>query len=423
MSDSARPTMSGFLPIASDSVEALVAQRITALRREKDALGRELLRCYEQLNLIFDITENISRLREPAIMRRALLLRCAEMLAAGTGYAVEGENWLPLPLGDSLGRAVAVRFESLRARLSGAVDAVRTMLRAQVISEQVYRDALPEGSRILLGAMRQVNAEPVVLVAIRHPEEPAFDSGDLLATESVLAYGGHTLANLSMMRQLHDTSLETVRALAHAIDKKDNYTCGHSERVGWLARLTGAALGLPPDELDVLEWAGILHDVGKIGIADAILKKPGQLTAEEYEEIKRHPRLSYEVLKPVARLEPILPAVLHHHEDWDGGGYPDGLRGTDIPLMGRIIRVVDMFDALTSTRSYRKGFDFPKAIELLRKEAGRSLDPQVTRVFLEVLEDVQVRRAEEFRQRFCHSAEDGNGIPASTGGLIDVVTA
>lgn len=247
-----------------------------------------------------------------------------------------------------------------------------------------------------------MHAAAAVVVVLRHRDELPFDSSDMLASESVLAYGGHILANVLMVRHLQQMAVETVSALANAIDAKDNYTCGHSERVGWLARLTGTALGQPETELEILGWAGLLHNVGKIGISDQIINKPGRLTEAEFEEMKRHPRLSYEVLKPVARLGPALNGVLYHHENWDGSGYPEGLRGEQIPRAARIIRVVDMFDALTSTRSYRQGFTLARAIEMLHEESGRGTEPVVTEAFIQAFERYIHEQTEDFRRRFAH---------------------
>src|SRR5262249_19517059 len=157
-----------------------------------------------------------------------------------------------------------------------------------------------------------------------------------------------------MRRRLERSALETVCALATVIEARDPYTSGHSERVAWLARMTGELLGLSAADVQELEWAGRLHDVGKIGIAERSLNKIEKLTDIELEQIKQHPRLSYEMLRPVSSLgASLLEAVLHHHEDYDGGGYPDGMAGEAIPLGARILRVVDVFDALTSTRPYR----------------------------------------------------------------------
>jgi len=121
--------------------------------------------------------------------------------------------------------------------------------------------------------------------------------------------------------------------------------------------------------------------VGKIGVPEQILNKPGSLDPAELAEMKRHPVVSYEVLKPIARLGPMLGAVLHHHENWDGSGYPLGLRGEEIPVGARIIRIADTFDALTSTRAYRRGYSLEQALQMMEAEAGRSIDPRITAIF------------------------------------------
>lgn len=397
----------------------LVEQRDQA-RRENEALGLELLRCYEQLNLVFDITENIATLHDPATIERALLRRFGEMLGAGAMFVDQGECCQPIEALEGVGQPVVVDAADLRTCLAHDIDLVRRTHRARVARAVDFPRQGGRCPHMLLAPLRQLDAETAVVIVLRQAGEPCFDSGDVLAAESVLGYGGHILANVVMVRHLQQTAVETVRALANAIDAKDNYTCGHSERVGWLARLTGTALGLPDPQMQVLEWAGILHDVGKIGISDRILKKPGRLSPREYEEMKRHPRCGYEVLKPVARLGPALDAVLCHHENWDGTGYPQGRRGEEIPLFARIIRVVDMFDALTSTRSYRQGYSMPQAIEMLEREAGRGTDPRVTTVFLDAFRQYVKMDRRDFERRFAHAEGVQElirhlGVPARVG--------
>jgi HD-GYP domain-containing protein (c-di-GMP phosphodiesterase class II) len=239
-----------------------------------------------------------------------------------------------------------------------------------------------------------------VVIALRSGQQPPFGSGEQLASEAVLIYGGHILRNVRMVQRLQWAALETVGALANAIEARDRYTRGHSDRVSWLASLVGEALGLPADELQMLEWAGLLHDVGKIGIPEHILNKPGELTAAEFEQIKRHPRLGYEVLRPVSSLQPVLDAVLYHHENHDGSGYPEGLRGEQVPLSARILHVVDIFDALASTRSYRAGLSTDDALSVLARGAGSVTDPAVTTAFIAAVRHNREVQPEDFRRRF-----------------------
>jgi HD-GYP domain-containing protein (c-di-GMP phosphodiesterase class II) len=378
--------------------------QIADLQRENGALTQELLRCQEQLRLVFDITEKIEALPDADTIQRALLRHVAKMLRAASIFVDQGCACSAAGDFETPGPRLTIDAGRLRRELAHEINLVRQTQRTRAAAgEGPSRLGVP-ATHVLLGVLRQVEAEAAVIIAVRSPAEPGFDAGDVLATESVLAYGGHVLANTVMVRHLQQTAVETVRALANAIDAKDEYTCGHSERVGWLARLTGAALGLPTGQLQVLEWAGILHDVGKIGVSDHILHKPGKLTELERVEMRRHARMSYEVLKPVARLGPVLEATLYHHENWDGTGYPAGLRERRIPLFARIIRVVDMFDALTSTRAYRRGFEIPQALQVLRSQAGRGTDPHLTDVFIEAFARYVRERPGDFHERFAHIA-------------------
>lgn len=389
-----------FPPTAADSAEWL--QKLELLRQENEALGHELLRCYEQLNFVFEITEKIAKLQDPEIILRLLLQRFGKTIGAGALFLDQGGRCLAIPAGDRHGWSICLDPALIQRCLGREIEQARRHGHAVVPADAPELGQVLGGAHVLLVPLHQEPARSAVVIVLRECDQPAFDSGDMLASESVLAYGGQVLANVLMVRRLQQTAIETVRALANAIDAKDNYTCGHSERVGWLARQTGFELNLPDTELELLEWAGILHDVGKIGIPEAILNKPGRLTHEEFEQIRRHPHMSYEVLRPVARLGPVLSAVLYHHENWDGSGYPHRLRGEQIPLSARVIRIVDTFDALTSTRAYRRGFPIARALQILAEESGRSTDPHITPVFIRLLERFEVERPLEFVAHFAH---------------------
>ena len=202
------------------------------------------------------------------------------------------------------------------------------------------------------------------------------------------------------MSGLRRMSLEVTRALVAAVDKKDHYTSGHSERVGFLTRLIAERYGLRPTEVQIMEWAGLLHDIGKIGIHEEILRKPGKLTAEEFEAIKQHPRMGYEILKPIASFELVLDGVLYHHEHPDGSGYPEGRRRDEIPLVARILHVADTFDALTSTRSYRQAFTVEKAMQIIRDECGVRIDAEAAAKFFCAFEDYSRRDPDDYAARF-----------------------
>ena len=163
---------------------------------------------------------------------------------------------------------------------------------------------------------------------------------------------------------------------------------GHSERVAFYAQRLGEELGLDKQALERLYLTGLLHDIGKIGVDDAILRKPARLDDEEFAKINRHPESGWAILHGLEHLSYVLPGVLHHHEKFDGSGYPDGLAGENIPLDGRILAVCDAYDAMTSDRPYRQGMAHEKAESILRNGAGSHWDPELVTAFFRITSDV-----------------------------------
>jgi putative nucleotidyltransferase with HDIG domain len=174
---------------------------------------------------------------------------------------------------------------------------------------------------------------------------------------------------------------DTIRAFVASIDAKDGYTHRHSERVAAFACRIARELGLSAEEVEVVQLAALLHDVGKIGVSESILNKPGKLTDDEFMEMRRHPLYGLKILSHIhsPRFQRILPAVRSHHERWDGTGYPDAVAGEAIPLLGRILAVADFLDALTSDRSYRDGLEVGEVVGIIENESGAHFDPAVAR--------------------------------------------
>lgn len=187
------------------------------------------------------------------------------------------------------------------------------------------------------------------------------------------------------LKQEKELTEKIVKSLVRGIEIRDSYTRGHSERVAFFSKRIAQTMGLSSKEVEAIYIAGLLHDIGKIGIPDSILLKPGRLSKEEYEIIKLHPILSYELLKHVDVLKNSLPGIKYHHERWDGTGYPEGLKGKKIPLQARILAVADSFDAMTSDRIYRKGISKLEALKELKKLAGKHYDPEIVENALHVL--------------------------------------
>lgn len=190
-----------------------------------------------------------------------------------------------------------------------------------------------------------------------------------------------------MSYDLPDWSVEVAQSIMSTVKSKDVETFDHCVRVSRMSRLLSDAAGLNSFDCRVVEYAGLFHDIGKVGVPDSILMKPAKLTDAEYEVMKSHPVLSVEILKPISHIDffaRTVPGVRHHHERFDGRGYPDGLMGEKIPLASRIILVVDTFDAMTWSRPYRKGLPWEVAYKELVEFSGRQFDPKLVEIFLKV---------------------------------------
>lgn len=188
-----------------------------------------------------------------------------------------------------------------------------------------------------------------------------------------------------------DHAEQIIFTLARTVEAKDKYTEGHCERLSIMGSKLGQRINLPETDITILRHGGILHDIGKIAIQDVILQKDGPLTDEEYAIIKTHPIEGERICAPLKSLKPILPTIKHHHEKYNGSGYPQGLKGSDIPIHARIIGIVDCFDALTTNRSYRPALSVDKAIGIMDGETVKGLwDPYLFQKFTEMVEDMEL---------------------------------
>lgn len=209
-----------------------------------------------------------------------------------------------------------------------------------------------------------------------------FGPDDVRMLDTIANHVTTALGTVDAFASLHDTYLATVRSLAAAVDAKDPYTHGHSDRVAQYARLVGEELGLSSDQQQALEMAAYLHDIGKIGIPERILLKPDKLSEEEMADMRDHPLIGAGILAPVSFPWPITPVVRHHHERWDGSGYPAGLAENRIPLLARVLSVADAYEAIIADRPYRAGRSADEGLAELHACAGTQFDPDVVRAFV-----------------------------------------
>ena len=252
--------------------------------------------------------------------------------------------------------------------------------------EPCVTDFLQEGFRSFMAFPLHARGRRIGCIIMVNRRVGAFDKDDISNAERLTAQMSIALENARLYEDIKDLFLSTVRALAHAIDAKSPWTSGHSERVTKYAVMLGKETGLPESELEKLELAGLLHDIGKIGTFDVVLDKPEKLNKEEFELVKKHPGKGVAILEPIKQLRDILPAINHHHEKLDGSGYPDGLKGDEIPLLAKILCITDSYDSMTADRPYRPAPGKEYAISELKRCAGTQFDPELAKAFMRILE-------------------------------------
>lgn len=202
----------------------------------------------------------------------------------------------------------------------------------------------------------------------------------ILAKQAALA-----IENVKLYESMKKDQISIIRALSSTVDAKDHHTSGHSVKVSEYSMKIAEALGLPEREVENIKYAALLHDIGKIGIPDDIIKKPTRLTPEEFENVRKHPVIGARIIKEIESLSPMVPIILHHHERYDGKGYPDGLIGEAIPIGARIVHVTDAYDTMVSARAYRDMLPAELAVSEMRKNAGTQFDPKVVEAFITIL--------------------------------------
>lgn len=381
-------------------MEQLSAKRhIRKLESETESLSENLSATYEEISLLHRLTQNLKISKSEGELGSVALEWMREVLPA-EGLAIQltpvDEAGTSLTQGartctslQALGRCPVddAQFSRLIEHLG-----LTPTSRPCVVNRPVTEDPawpLPE--------VRQMIAVPLAegenlfgwLAAFNHVDGGEFGTVEASLMNSVGAILGIHSGNIELYRQQSELLAGIVRALTSAIDAKDPYTCGHSDRVARVAVRIAEELGFDEKQLDTIYLSGLLHDIGKIGINDAVLRKPGKLTDSEYEHIKKHVEIGHRILVDLKKLDDVLPVVLYHHESWDGHGYPHRLPAVKIPLSARIVAVADSFDAMGSDRPYRNGMPDSQIDEILRAGAGKQWDPEVVDAFFRARDDIR----------------------------------
>ncbi len=377
------------LPEFKESVDRIAEMLIERLDYELkiDSLASEMVDTYQELSLLHDLSGSLSSVLEIEAICNIVLKQAVDMIGAKDSVVMllepEGEQ---LTATASAGIARDMKRIKVKGSLYEAVIQNKTPLVIEDLGKYPYfKGKINEEEIPLICVPVCVGDEAVGLIRMSEKSsgEP-FTSEDTKLLCAIASQAGMSLGNARLHEELNGVLLNTVESLAAAIEAKDLYTHGHCRRVAEYSTAIAQEIGMPAKEIADLRLAGILHDIGKIGISDSILKKPGELNSQEIREIRSHPAKGTEIIKHIESMKDVALWIRHHHERYDGTGYPDGLKGEDIPFHSRILSVADAYDALTSNRSYNPSYPYYIPLAKLRMDSGSHFDPEIADVFLDL---------------------------------------
>lgn len=300
---------------------------------------------------------------------------CSVFLVDEQGFEFVHKVSLPEELSSTVQKEVDAQIRS------GIFGGIVNSSNPACIPTEVFKSESNQSLSIIIAPLSHKERTIGVVVIIFEEDQDFIRQQTLKLLYILAGFFSLTLQNAYLFNDLKRSYFDTLRAIANSIEARDPYTKGHSHRVGQIASAIAKELNWSGDEMEFIDWGGMLHDVGKIGIHDAILNKPGKLDNEEYEAIKLHPSIGAQVVKDISFLEPVMPYILEHHERFDGKGYPQGLAGENISIKGRLLAVADAFDAMTSDRPYRKAFKPEIALREILEKASSQFDPKIVEAF------------------------------------------
>ena len=366
------------------------------------ALTQSLANCYEEIALLHRVSEGMRVSNIPEIVFEQLCNDLKGVLEAESILILlNNQDVLLRPFKSFLSNQSYVREEMLdfiwdRLRIC---DDQRLGVLVDSDVDGPFKWDWPEEIRsIVVVPIKRDNVLIGCLIAMNKLEKPDFDYVDARLLISIATKSAVYLENHQLYHDLQDLMIGSLRALTSSIDAKDPYTCGHSERVALISKWLACQKGLSEKQLRDAYLGGFLHDVGKIGVSEQVLCKPGKLTEDEFDQIRRHPEIGANILQGIKQLIEVNQAVLTHHERMDGTGYPRGLQGETIPLIGRIVGLADSFDAMTSARVYRQALPLDTALAEIRRCRGTHYDPELSNFLLSSDTNELLHRFESQRQ-------------------------
>ncbi len=353
---------------------------------EKKALACEVLNKYRELELLYNLSEKISAWHDIEDIAKIAIEESIKYINAS--YAVvmlENDDTHKLEIYSEYSRNSELK-EIINPKdgiIKSTIEKGYPEIINDVEADQRY---IPGNGKIksMICAPIIIKGQALGVVVLCNKEKIEYKSEDLKLFNAIVFQSSISIENAKLYLVLENTFFQTVKALAETIEMRDPYTGGHIHRVMDYSIIVGEKMGLSKRELTRLKLAALMHDIGKIGIGDNILQKNEDLTDNEYLTMRKHTEYGSDILKNIRQLDDIIPGVRSHHERYDGTGYPDSLRGEDIPLIARIIAVADSFDAMTTDRPYKKALNTEEALSELKLNAGTQFDSDIVKVFLKI---------------------------------------
>jgi len=373
-------------------------------------------RAGDQLSALLRAGHHLGHIEKEDELLQLILSDAVRVLDAQRGAIVLAEG----PEGQLKLKAIVTGRGEPRAMVNGRSDAGVRIHYSQSLAKRSFQrgesilchaadedpelavaNSIKEGAMasVLCVVLRTPRKRLGVLHLDRSPWQKPFTMEDLYLADGMAANVSAGIESAQLLRKQRDLFLDTITILAQAVELRDEYTGGHTLRVSTYALMLAQELQMPTSDVELIRIGTPLHDIGKIGINDAILRKPDRLTPEEFEHMKLHTVKGAEIVNTVPDLRPIIPIVRSHHERWDGLGYPDGLKGEAIPALARVVALADAFDAMTSDRPYRKGMPAAAALVEIEKGSGNQFDPRMAKAFLAMRDSILKEMASEATDR------------------------
>jgi HD-GYP domain-containing protein (c-di-GMP phosphodiesterase class II) len=349
---------------------------------------KELKKSKDQLSVLYQISRTISSTLKLDDILQTILDFSIKISAAGRGSIMLLDKkkrifFIKIPYDKSEKNIDKITFAENENTIGWVVRNKKFLY-----IEDLENDKNFSKIKLIRRRIKQLLIIPIIVedkvIGVINLENTSLNSDTIDLLRSFSEGAAIAINNARLYQKIQDSYFEITKALAQAIEAKDPYTHGHSARVVELTALIAQKLDLPEEEKELLKYAAMLHDIGKIGVRGIVLNNSKSLTVKEYDEIKKHPLVGESIIQPIELLQPIRPLIRHHHEWFNGKGYPDGLSGENIPLGARILAVADAYDAMKSDRPYRKALTEETAIRELKRGSGTQFDPKIVEIFSEI---------------------------------------